>query len=58
MNAGGLDQLAPVMSCHLLLASCPPDFPGSLLNENEVTYTRNVFEKISDYQEVKHMMLV
>lgn len=44
-NAGGLDQLAAVMSCHLFLASCPPDFPGSLLNENDVTYRRIVLRR-------------
>ena len=57
MRGAGFGQLAPVPSCHLFLASCPPCFPGSLFNENEVTYTRNVSDKISDYEEVGHMML-
>lgn len=57
MRGGGFGQLAPLLSCHLFLASCPPRFPGSLFNENEVTYTRNASEKIIDYEEVGYMML-
>ena len=59
MNACGFAQLPPIQGCHLLPASCPPHFAGSLFNGKDVTYTRNDAVKIlSENEEVEHKMLV